>query len=103
MERLSKHGHGGRQLHAHMKGFMRPTAHESGRDLCKGSVHERAAARDVSLAGSTSELVSAIHVVQNGWKMSSIQQGCARAAHVACLLRCNAVLDMLSQFHIQGM
>ena len=43
MDELSKYGHGGRQLHAYLQRFMWPKAYASGRDLCKGSVYERAA------------------------------------------------------------
>ena len=42
MEKLSKHGHGGRQLHEYLQLFMWPKAYASGRDICKGSVYERA-------------------------------------------------------------
>ena len=64
MDVLSKHGHGGRQLHAYLHRFMWPRAYASGRDICKGSVQERAVNKDVSPAGSASEFMSAAPAVR---------------------------------------
>ena len=47
MDVLSKHGYGGRQLHVYLQQFMWPKAYASGRELCKGSVGERAVNKDV--------------------------------------------------------
>ena len=64
MGELSKHGHGGRQLHSYLQYFKWPKAYASGRDVCKGSIQERLRAKDVPPAGSASEMLSAGPVVR---------------------------------------
>ena len=64
LNELSKHGHGGRQLHAYLQYFKWPKAYAAGRDVCKGSVQDRARPRDMPPAGSASEMISAGPVVR---------------------------------------
>ena len=96
MECLSKHGHGGRQLHAYMKRFMWPRAYASGRDLCKGSVQERKENKDVRPAGSASEFVSAGPVVRK-WLEDVVKPTGVCPAEVASILLCIAVMDLLCE------
>jgi len=96
MEKLSKHGHGGRQLHEYLQLFMWPKAYASGRDICKGSVYERAVPKDVKPNGSASELMSAGHVVRKYVEDVVMPTG-LHPAHVESILRCIDVLDLLSQ------
>ena len=58
MDELAPHGYGGRMLHAYLQHFQLPKAYASGRDVCKGSVQERAQPKDVHPAGTASELIS---------------------------------------------
>ena len=96
MESLSKHRHGGRQLHAYMKRFMWPGAYASGSDICKGSVQERAENKDVKPAGSASEFMSACPVVRK-WVEDVVKPAGICRAQVESLLRCMDVMDLLSQ------
>ena len=64
LNELSKHGHGGRQLHAYLQYFKWPKAYATGRDVCKGSVQDRARPRDMPPAGSASEMISVGPVVR---------------------------------------
>ena len=64
LNELSKHGHGGRQLHAYLQYFKWPKAYAAGRDVCKGSVQDRARPRDMPPAGSASEMISVGPVVR---------------------------------------
>ena len=64
MDKLSKHGHGGRQMHSYLQHFKWPKAYASGRDVFKGSVQERARAQDMPPAGSASEMLSVGPVVR---------------------------------------
>ena len=93
---LSKHGHGGRQLHEYLQLFMWPKAYASGRDICKGSVYERAVPKDVKPNGSASEFMSASPVVRKYVEDVVMPTG-LHPAHVESILRCIDVLDLLSQ------
>jgi hypothetical protein len=95
MEKLSKHGHGGRQLHEYLQ-LMWPKAYASGRDICKGGVYERAVPKDVKPNVSASELMSAGHVVRKYVEDVVMPTG-LHPAHVESILRCIDVLDLLSQ------
>ena len=90
MDELSSHGHGGRQLHEYLQDFVWPKAYASGRDICKGSVQERAIPKDVRPAGSASELISVGPVVAK-WLTDVVMVAGICPAHVTALLLCRSV------------
>ena len=94
MNELSKHGHGGRQLHVYLQHFQWPKAYASGRDICKGSIQVRQRAKDVPPAGSASELLSVGPVIRK-WLIDVIQPTNLCRAQVASLLLCIDVMDLL--------
>ena len=98
MNELSKHGHGGRQLHLYLHQFVWPKAYATGRDICKGSVQDRAVNKDVRPSGAASEFMSAAPAVRK-WVEDVVGKKGLCPAHVASLLRCLDVLDLLSQVH----
>ena len=96
MDKLSSHGHGGRQLHEYLQYFMWPKAYASGRDICKGSIQERERPKDVHPAGSASEMMSVGPVVRK-WLEDVVKPRAVCRAHVTSLLLCISVMDLLAQ------
>ena len=96
LNELSKHGHGGRQLHAYLQYFKWPKAYATGRDVCKRSVQDRARPRDMPPAGSASEMISVGPVVRK-WLEDVIKPKNICTAHVASLLLCITVMELLTQ------
>ena len=96
MDVLSKHGHGGRQLHKYLHVFTWPRAYATGIDICKGSVQERARETDVRPAGSASETLSAGPVIRK-WLEDVVQPKGICPAQVTSLLLCIFVMDLLVQ------
>ena len=94
MHELSKHGHGGRQLHSYLQYFKWPKAYASGRDVFKGSVQEREREKDMPSSGSASEMLSVGPVVRK-WLEDVIKPNNICPAQVASLLLCIAVMDLL--------
>ena len=94
MDELSKHGHGGRQLHSYLQCFQWPKAYASGRDVFKGSVQERERAQDMPPSGSASEMISVAPVIRK-WLEDVIKPKNICRAQVASLLLCIAVMDLL--------
>ena len=94
MDELSKHGHGGRQLHSYLQCFQWPKAYASGRDVFKGSVQERARPTDMPPAGSASEMLSVGPAIRK-WLEDVINPQKICQAQVASLLLCIAVMDLL--------
>ena len=98
LDELSQYGHGGRELHVYLQKFQWPRAYASGKDLCKGSVYERAKPKDCKPTGSASEFMSAGPAIRK-WLEDVIKPKGLCPLHVASLLRCIDVLYLLSQIH----
>ena len=96
MDELSRHGHGGRQLHEYSQYFRWPKAYANARNVCKGSVQERERPKDVRPAGSASEMMSVGPVVRK-WLEDVVKPRDVCPAHVTSLLLCIAVMDLLAQ------
>ena len=95
MDELAPHGYGGRMPHAYLQHFQLPKAYASGRDVCKGSVQERAASKDVHPAGSASELISVGPVFAKRLTDVVMVAGIC-PANVTSLFLCTSVMDLLT-------